>query len=1859
MEEFQIENIDPNQYTFQDYSDKDLNLLEPILLNKSFGFPEDVIEFHLLDSDGEIIESDYNYRNYQNRNTIENSSLFDLIELDPEKDLLRLGYSDGQFNIVYNFYRNLFGSSYNNNFFIKEISTDRTEIKIINPNIDYLNLQSLYINYIANRNQNAFYSDFFINLGNNKTLIGVNVLLDNVNTNEPGLYIKLYEPLPGEIELKTKLWVNESISDSYSYKLNKEFIFESTSDFNLLKGPNFDIEVNKQISTNTPYLNISNILDTNISSSYNRLQNILKDGIQINIDYNNFENFIHFSSIKERLDNFYYKIIQIQTLENDLNILTNLSSSAEPGSINNSIIGIQNKINNIVQNFDGYENFLYNESGSNSYPKQNSTKPFINLPYNSTEVLTWLGSDDEQNGYYGGKLLEAFNYDNQNRDYLWNNLPEYIKFDTQNEQLKIFVSMLGQHFDYIWTYIKDITNKNIADNRIDFGISKDLVAETLKSFGIKLYTNSRNKQDIFLSLFGMDAYGSFLPSTGSYNINTYITSSNYTIPDNDIQKEVYKRIYHNLPYLLKTKGTKRGLRALINCFGIPDTILSIKEYGGVIKELDYIENTINKFNYSLNNNIFNILKIPFYPSNQQYINTGFDDIYPDTIEFRFKNYSNPISNFTQSLIEFEQMNFINVTTAYISESLGEIKLSIKDYDNELVSSSVSLTLPIYDGGWWNVNLTRETGSIRTDQTGSNQTYTITIGNKNQYGIQYLESASIFIDGSVSSSYNKSWNSFNKILLGGGTVNNVFSGSLQEFRYWIGSIPIEDFKDHILNPKSISYLNETSSYNNLIFRLPLGSELDTLKQNINSSSYHPSQILSFISGGISSSITENTSPNFIIYEPNYEEYKLNSPVLFESNEKIKIIESDILPDNTLSPNISIEKPLEFEQTEINTNLEVAFSPQDSINYNIIEQLGNFNLDEYIGDPRDKQKTKYPDLNKLKSFYYQKFLRKQNIFDLIKLLSYFDNSLFKMIKDFIPAKSDIATGFVVKSPILERNKALIFEPVLNTSYFEGELNTAFISGTNPVSTNLLTSNTKEYSYVSGAFIVNNNDNKEWFTGDLKGNNITIHKQSDKNIVYENNTIDPANLGINSNYSQIPINPILNNVEKYKKNTKYLNVDYSNNINLAINNDLITASLLDGIEDPLIFADIQESNYSLSRHIIPRYLGSKTISKTYNKWNEGDKSYGKTAAIDKKSTRFAYFQEITSQSLTLPGRTNAYIKYLIDKDSNITELTRQNKSLFDVQSIFNIEKVDIILDDNLSPSKQQQLDGLKNIYIGGFRYEPVLQNIVGSHKFLEYTYETDITVPNISGSGSTFQYLGSSSLIIGNPVLGNGITYTQGYNNISITASLDSEIYFPVQRNTGYDGEIIQRISGSFEFISYVSPPTDKKIQFYSGKDYTGIVKEFNAPLYYDSYNMGPVPDPITGELIHVNRDVVSLKVPEGVNLILYNAVIDGGVLFTPGDYPNSSYAGGGCFAFGNSGLMPLCSGTGGATGFDARILNSLITLEVDNQWNPFSPVIGGIDNDVLFLDDIIGQQSYSSSSFGNSITTPITLEKINEVGVKITFNIDGYIILPANQNSGNIPLRVIPNLLSNPDRIKSKITFINQTTSNKIQFYSNPTFVSKLNRLNTPFLFGSPPSILYISGVLDNGFFSGSETNWYFKRGIYEGGNLFNLVTASYDLSNIVYNKIQTGNNFIQSFPPFSYLGYEDVESFFDIKVGDLIRFYNHDKNEFPIPFEREIIKIIYPSNPPHPTLIDKTNRLFILVNDNIPDQSCVDNYNEIKTDIQNFIILSKISDETNVILNTSKKEGETSPGILIPENLDPKFKGEAGNIIKQLKNQNLI
>ena len=1925
MEITNISSLDRASFINQDYKPQDETLLNTLEVNSDFGNPEDKIEIHIISPDGEVLESSYDFRNYKIANKTEDNSLFNQILLDPKADLESFNYSTGQYDVNYNFYRQLFLSNPANTYFISEISSDRTEIKITSNNISYTDLGQAYLNYIATRNSRNFYSDFILNFGDNKTYIAVNVAFDNVNTNVPSLYIKLYEPLPADINVKSTLWLVEAISEPYSFRVNTEFIAEDTNTTIPLKGPNINIDINDKVNLTTPYLNLSNLLTNSSTSSYQQLQSWLDEkSIEITIDYTDFSSFVHFSSATERLDNFKYKLTQIQSLQADINTLSSLNPLTGPTYVNSNKAILQSKLDTLIQKLDGYEYYLYFETGSKAWPKTNGVKPYINAGVNDPQAKTWFGSMDENSNYYGGEILSASNYDASNRDYIWNNLPDYIKADPQNANLELFTSMLGQHYDYIWTYIKDITDIQVADNRLDFGISKDLVADTLRSFGIKLYTNSRNQDDIYSSLLGINAEGSFLPSTGSYLINNYVTASQYTIPDNDIVRETYKRIYHNMPYLLKTRGTRAGLRALINCFGIPETILKVREYGGLDKDSNNVTTFYEKFAYGFNTNGSSSLSIPWLPLNSQYLDTTYRDIVPDTLEFRFKTPGIPDANhYSQSLfyvtsptegLQFGiQLLYPSGTNAsYNTNGLneayskyGELRFFLSGSNG--YKTTTPLYLPFFNGDWWNVKLNRETGSLRLSQTGSNNTYTLSTKNSiyngyNGIGMGFEGSASLFITGSTSSSYNRAWSNYTTFdisqygydsplalydfdftiyddntiappyfgYLGGDGVhnsplapNNVFSGSFQEFRYWIGNLENTSFSDHTLHPRSIVGNNTSASYSELSFRLPLGNELDN---NLTPylTSVHPTiagnQITSsFLFESGSTSVVLSTAKINVLASASYDTTVytslINTPnigAITEVDDKVRITEPNLIPGDVLTPYISIQKPGDIPYTNDLSIVDISLSPQDSINEDIIAQLGTFNIDEYIGDPRLASLPSYPSLTELKNFYFQKYSRSQNIFDLIKLLSYFDNSLFKMIKDFVPAKTNLSTGLTIKSHILERNKMGRHEPDLIFVDHSGSIETAFLSGSNGLDLNLNTDYIENVvNDLIPPFPFNHNDRRELFTGELGGSEATVYYPQSRSIVYEKNKLDvSSSIAISNRYSELPFQPTLNNVLIARTTNNYLDVDYAYNPNTPVNINYLSASLALSLRTndyPFLDASVQDSNYTLKRHTQPRYEGSRLFGKKYNIYSTDDISYGSDPVINLNSVKFAYFDTITSQSLTFDGRSNVNVKYLIDSASNIIELTEANNNLFDIQDIFNKTNVNISLDSTKTPTNQKSLNGLKSIYAGGFRYEPILQNysnLQSTHGNIEFSFVDDIAIPNPS-AGSQVTSSINPGFTLGLPTLTTSVTHTDPQVVTSpLNAYINSSITFPVTRTTPSDVEVRQRITGSVTLTMKLSPPNEDPVILYTGLNGTGERFEIMALGNQSAWSTVTT----NAGVVNLNDAILSMRVPAGKRA----AISDPRGGSTGWVYGPALANGPGC---------PLCNGPSGYDDFSALAL----------------------DCNVIFTTSSV-QNTYQTSTNLVRLNTgsgTYPLDDVDGIIITATFPFEGLIILPSGVPGGNIQLKNLNEVIGN---ISQTFTFtrLNNTNASP-KFSSAPTTVISPFTIGSTYYFTQAPSQIYVTGSHDYGFLSGSVTNpssinnWYFERGNKIGsGSQFLLLTASYDLSRLYYNHYVPGgpyfgNEIIQILPSQSLeLGYQNITENFKPKKGDLIRFYNHDSEKFSFTstFEREIVNIIPPTQNPG-TGINGTGsydgRLVFEVSEdhittNIPNQACKNNPQGTTIgQILDFIILTKIPDETNVIVSHEKNPGLTSAGILYTEDINPSLKKEAGNIIKVLKSQNLI
>lgn len=569
------------------YEAADLNLFQAEQLQENFGQQNDYIEYFVYDIGGNLLNLNYDYKSFKLPTTSYvnpvNGSL-PIIEIDPIKDLQDLGYTSGEFKVQYNLFNTKISDPTQSGLFIKEISSDRTEIRVASTILSNTQIENGALNIIDSYNS-PYFLDYILNFGNNTQAVVVNTALDKSGISYEILF-KLYQPLPDNISEKATFWVVTEKVNPYVFDINLDRIALPPTG-SQLRGPNFAIDIPNQNNIATSYQTfdslINNFKTTAVSSSYQQLLSLItSQSIDINTDYTDFNNFVVFSSVKQRIINFYNKVKSIEDYNNSIAIYTPLTAS------NTNVIFDYNlataSISDTIANFDGFEYYLYFESGSTltssieynitPYPKTGSLLPYRVLNTGSAKVQEW----------YSWATSSADYYDDQNQNNLVFTLPIFIKDDPNNSQYLTFLNMMGHYFDNIWIYLQAITDVNLANNNLEKGISKDLVYDVLESLGTKLY-NQYGDVDNLDFLIG---------NSGSANFDnnfTYTGSYLNTIPRKNLLAESYKRIYHNLPLLLKTRGTTYGLQTLISTFGVTSSALVVKEYGGDLKS-----NTLDEFN---------------------------------------------------------------------------------------------------------------------------------------------------------------------------------------------------------------------------------------------------------------------------------------------------------------------------------------------------------------------------------------------------------------------------------------------------------------------------------------------------------------------------------------------------------------------------------------------------------------------------------------------------------------------------------------------------------------------------------------------------------------------------------------------------------------------------------------------------------------------------------------------------------------------------------------------------------------------------------------------------------------------------------------------------------------------------------------------------------------------------------------------------------------------------------------------------------------------------------------------------------------------------------------------------------------
>ena len=1043
-------SIEKGEYTTLERIDSEtLSNVASRTLGRKFGAKEDNVELHVYDINGRLLASVNNFEDYVIPPNTDSYGKTNNISIDPVAALNSLNFSSGNFKIILNIQKRQILNGFSKIFSITEISPSRRELKL-SYNTSPLIKTQLEI-FISRLEDAIFYKDFVLNFGQNRNELAVSLAVSNTR---PEVLIKLFEPLDPELVVGDKCRIALEITDPISMDIDlgePDPIDTSIP----LQGPNYNIDTRLLNSIPSQFKTYDSALKYSLTSSYQHLLQQLENNEVPSIQYDyirpvdtssldlpyHFENFVHFGSATERLKNFKYKLSLIELYDNqigDINSITGDTSASTAVLANKQVVN--DKKTNLIKGFDGYERFLYFESGAYSWPKTNLTAPYTLAHITSSEAKDWLGSDVEALGSYGGQLLSASLFDRQNPHNLVNLIPRHISDNPDNDQYKLFINMVGQHFDQIWTYIHHITRQKSGHHTQ--GVSKNLVYLALKSIGVDTFDQFENS-NLIEYILGEGSQGN--PFYDSPVSQSLVTSSNAgSTPKGDITKEVFKRLYHNAPYLLKTKGTERGIHALMNCYGLPSTILNIKEYGGAVKDRTGFKTfSYDKYAHSYTGDSGTsgyFIKTHWSSSLTDVISaSNSTNVMEKTVEFRIKPYR---SVNTYHLFGLSGSNATKDPHIILTPYTGSDISASNDADNFgridlLINGDVKAStknFPAYNGNFWNIHIgpslfVNSTGSANI-QFGAYQTnylkntFKFTASHEQDrasrtltFGDSNIGGASFAYFGGVSPNPNSAYNKIDTL---------SYSGSLQEIRYHFSEFLSDStLTKHSLEPFMYAGNTISSSFNNIVLRLPLGSN-NILDYQI-SGSYHPNQLATFFT---SQSIA--TDMNSQTWVSNVEKHHLVTPDTVGaamSSEKVRI-DSGSIDDNIVSSIIRSETSTLDRQPQDYEDLGVFFSPQHEINEDIVYTLGAFRLDDFIGSPLKtaQSSSTYPDLESIKDQYFKKYKNHQryNIWDYTKLIQYIDHTLFKIIEKHVPAKANLKTGLLIEPHFLERNKFPIQTP-----------------------------------------------------------------------------------------------------------------------------------------------------------------------------------------------------------------------------------------------------------------------------------------------------------------------------------------------------------------------------------------------------------------------------------------------------------------------------------------------------------------------------------------------------------------------------------------------------------------------------------------------------------------------------------------------------------------------------------------------------------------------------------------------------------------------------------------------------------------
>ena len=604
--------------------------------------------------------------------------------------------------------------------------------------------------------------------------------------------------------------------------------------------------------------------------------------------------------------------------------------------------------------------------------------------------------------WYIDMATEATYYDKSNDDYLALNIPEFLIRDDSNEDFIKLLSAVGLTFDTIDNYIKNMGNSREVRNDPNKGISDDLVYYFLNAYGMSV-SGKNTRSDPASKLKLKDE-----------------TSSEYK------RTQTWRRMLNNLAYILKTKGTREAVEALIKCYDIPEQLFVTREYGGSSLEdssTKFSEFSFDTYDYRLS-----------IQEEDEYVQVpwNYNDLKPKALELKLHIQST--ASLTPKFYEVEftpiiecgdwsfgikrntsnsdgwwrfYINFAgNITYGADQDSPFDAVIPPNDKD------------PLYmhqdDGYDILIQVSDKFKGLKRKML------SVYVKRQNDGDLVLEEVVDVLIDETSYINFSKPTDLFIGNYTGGS-----FQGEIDRLRIYTHEIEEEDFNQHIKFGQSYSLrVTDKSLEDTLIFKTNFDYPHDV--------SYSSNYQYGY---GIipNSSLKDSHSKHLKCYNFKKTEYPYNFVGSYKkefaelpafgaqvfNNKKIRIEEQETTAN--LNPFSRVTKR-SLDRVGVDTNkLGVFFGKSVSLNEEIIKFFGKIKLGDFIGNPEDYSKKQYTELTKLRKIFFKHGFGKVDWYDYInQLKGYFDESFFENLERLVPGRTTLTSGLLIEPLLLERPK-----------------------------------------------------------------------------------------------------------------------------------------------------------------------------------------------------------------------------------------------------------------------------------------------------------------------------------------------------------------------------------------------------------------------------------------------------------------------------------------------------------------------------------------------------------------------------------------------------------------------------------------------------------------------------------------------------------------------------------------------------------------------------------------------------------------------------------------------------------------------